>query len=215
MTKPMHAIAYTRVSTREQGKSGLGLEAQATAIEAFAARESFIIAHWYKEVESGKQVSDTLAKRPQLAAALAHAQAIGGPVIVSRLDRLSRDTHFVTGLMQQKVSFIAAELGKDADNFMLGLFALLAEKERTLISQRTRAALQALKARGVKLGSPNPSAGGRAMHALALARDRRSEPAVKAALEKCTTLCAAAEELGWSVSKLQRAIIRLQLRRTV
>jgi DNA invertase Pin-like site-specific DNA recombinase len=146
------AVAYTRVSTREQGRSGLGLEAQRAAIVAFAEREQITVSGWFSEVESGKRVSDTLAERPQLRAALAASQELKGPVLVSKLDRLSRDVHFISGLMAHRVPFLVAELGADIDPFMLHLFAALAEKERAMISQRTKAALAALKARGVKLG---------------------------------------------------------------
>ena len=146
------AVAYTRVSTSEQGRSGLGLEAQRAAIEAFAEREGIAICGWFSECQSGKRVSDTLAERPQLSAALEASKAAGAPVLVSKLDRLSRDVHFISGLMTHKVPFLVAELGADVDPFMLHLFAALAEKERAMISQRTKAALAALKARGVKLG---------------------------------------------------------------
>lgn len=152
MTSP--AVAYLRVSTREQGRSGLGLEAQEAAILAFAAREGMTVTAWYREVESGGHVSDTLAKRPQLAAALEAARKQRAPVLVSKLDRLSRSVHFIAGLMVQRVEFVVCELGRQTDPFMLHLWAALAEKERALISQRTTAALQALKARGVRLGSP-------------------------------------------------------------
>jgi DNA invertase Pin-like site-specific DNA recombinase len=156
------AVAYTRVSTAEQGRSGLGLEAQRAAILAFAEREGITISGWFAEVQSGKRISDTLAERPQLCAALEASKAVGGSVLVSKLDRLSRDVHFISGLMVHKVHFTVAELGPDVDPFMLHLFAALAEKERAMISQRTKAALGALKARGVKLGSGNPHAGGEA-----------------------------------------------------
>lgn len=158
------AVAYTRVSTAEQGRSGLGLEAQRAAIEAFAEREGITISAWFSECLSGKRVSDTLAERPQLVAALAASKAAGTAVLVSKLDRLSRDVHFISGLMVHKVHFIVTELGTDVDPFMLHLFAALAEKERAMISQRTKAALAALKARGVKLGPkrPNPYAGNEA-----------------------------------------------------
>lgn len=169
----MKAIAYLRVSSSEQGRSGLGLEAQRANIEAFAAREGIDVCAWFTEVESGKTVSDTLAERPQLAAALAQAQLDGAKVIVSKLDRLSRDVHFISGLMRDKVPFIVCELGLNVDNFQLHLFAALAEKERAMISQRTKAALAALKARGIKLGSGNPSAGGKAAAALAKAHTDR------------------------------------------
>lgn len=154
------AVAYLRVSSREQGKSGLGLEAQRETIERFCEADGELtIVEWFTEIESGKRVSDTFAKRPQLAAALSRAKQVSGPVIVSKLDRLSRDVHFVSGLMVHGIEFIACELGRQSDPFMLHLFAALAEKERALISQRTTAALAALKRRGVKLGSGNPKAG--------------------------------------------------------
>jgi len=144
-------LAYIRVSTARQGKSGLGLEAQQATIERFAQAEGFEIVGEYVEVETGKG-SDALDKRPQLKAALDEARKIKVPVIVAKLDRLSRDVHFISGLMAQKVPFIVAELGLDADPFMLHLYAAFAEKERAMISQRTKAALQAAKARGVVLG---------------------------------------------------------------
>lgn len=156
----MKAVAYCRVSTREQGRSGLGLEAQRAAIESFCALDGTKIVTWYTEIESGKRVSDTLKARPQLAAALDEASKLNAPIMVAKLDRLSRDVHFIAGLMVHGVEFIACELGRQSDPFMIHLFAALAEKERATISQRTKAALKALKARGVKLGSGNPAAAG-------------------------------------------------------
>lgn len=154
------AVAYLRVSSREQGKSGLGLEAQENAISAFAAREEIEVLTTFKEVESGKGVSDTLLRRPQLARALDWARKAGCPIIVSKLDRLSRDVHFISGLMVQKVPFVVCELGSGVDPFMLHLFAALAEKERALISERTKAALSVLRKRGMPLGSNNPRVAG-------------------------------------------------------
>jgi DNA invertase Pin-like site-specific DNA recombinase len=147
------AIAYLRVSTQGQQRSGLGIEAQRTAIERFAAAESLLITAEYSEFETGKG-ADALDRRPQLAAALAAARRAKCSIVVSKLDRLSRDVAFVSGLMSQRVAFIVAELGRDADPFMLHLYAALAEKERRLISERTTAALQAKKASGAKLGNP-------------------------------------------------------------
>ena len=145
--------AYIRVSTQGQGKSGLGIEAQRKAIADFAAREGFEVVAEHVEVETGKG-SDALDRRPVLAAALADARKIKGAVIVAKLDRLSRDVAFVAGLMAQRVPFIVAELGADADPFMLHLFAALAEKERAMISARTKAALAVAKAKGTVLGNP-------------------------------------------------------------
>jgi DNA invertase Pin-like site-specific DNA recombinase len=147
------AIAYLRVSTQRQHRSGLGLDAQRSAIERFAATESLSIAAEYVEAETGKG-SDAFDRRPQLAAALAAAKAAKCSVVVAKLDRLSRDVAFVAGLMAQRVPFIVAELGRDADPFMLHLYAALAEKERRLISERTKAALAAKKAAGASLGNP-------------------------------------------------------------
>jgi DNA invertase Pin-like site-specific DNA recombinase len=150
--KPMKtAIAYTRVSTVQQGKSGLGLEAQQAALARFAEAEGFDLVQSFTEVETGKG-ADALNRRPQLAAALKAAKKIKSPIIVAKLDRLSRDVHFISGLMTHKTPFIVAELGADADPFMLHLYAALAEKERAMISRRTKDALAAKKAQGVALG---------------------------------------------------------------
>jgi DNA invertase Pin-like site-specific DNA recombinase len=146
------AVAYLRVSTQQQGRSGLGVEAQREAITKFAAAEGYDIVAEFVEVETGKG-SDAIERRPQLSAALAAARRAKCPVIVAKLDRLSRDVHFISGLMSQRVPFIVAELGAGADPFMLHIFAALAEKERKLISERTRAALAAKKAQGALLGN--------------------------------------------------------------
>src|ERR1700719_48413 len=149
----VNAVAYYRVSTARQGRSGLGIEAQRAAGKRFAEAEGFDLIAEHVEVETGKG-ADALDRRPELAAALAEARKAKCPVLVAKLDRLSRDVHFISGLMSHRVPFIVAELGADADPFMLHLYAALAEKERTLISARTRAALAAKKAQGVKLGNP-------------------------------------------------------------
>ena len=153
----MRAVPYIRVSTASQGRSGLGLEAQQEAIRRFTDAEAIERAGQFIEVETGKG-SDALDRRPQLAAAMAQAARLGCPVIVAKLDRLSRDVAFIAGLMAKRVPFIVAELGADVDPFMLHMYAALAEKERSLISERTKAALTAAKARGVRLGNPNGAA---------------------------------------------------------
>jgi len=160
------AIAYTRVSTAKQGANGLGMAAQEAAIAAFCTQHGYQIAAQYGEVETGKG-HDALDRRPRLAAALAHARKLKAPVIVAKLDRLGRDVHFISGLMANRVPFIVTELGIDTDPFMLHIYAALAQKERALISARTKAALKAAKARGVKLGNPD------AQEALVSARARR------------------------------------------
>jgi DNA invertase Pin-like site-specific DNA recombinase len=146
-------VSYVRVSTSQQGRSGLGIEAQRQALARFAETEGFETVREYVEVETGKG-SDALERRPQLAAALAEAGKRKCPVAVAKLDRLSRDVHFISGLMTHRVPFLVAELGRDVDPFMIHIYAALAEKERALISQRTKAALKAAKARGVRLGNP-------------------------------------------------------------
>lgn len=151
MGRPL--VAYVRVSSLEQGRSGLGLAAQKEAIDRFAKAEGFDVAEVFAEVETGKG-SDALERRPQLGAALAAARRHRCSMIVAKLDRLSRDVAFISSLMAQRVPFIVAELGVDADPFMLHLFAALAEKERRMISERTKAALAAAKRRGTVLGNP-------------------------------------------------------------
>jgi DNA invertase Pin-like site-specific DNA recombinase len=149
--KPL--VAYIRVSTARQGKSGLGIEAQRERIERFAAEEGFEIVAEYVEEETGKG-HDALDRRPVLAAALADAKRRRCEIAVAKLDRLSRDVAFIAGLMARRVPFIVAEFGADTDPFMLHVYAAVAEKERAMIAARTRDALAAARDRGVKLGNP-------------------------------------------------------------
>src|SRR5580692_3282143 len=146
-------ITYIRVSTSPEVRSGLGIEAQRQLLRQFAKAEGLELAREFVEVETGKG-SDALDRRPQLKAALAAARKLKCPVAVAKLDRLSRDVHFISGLMAHRVPFVVAELGADVDPFILHLYAALAEKERALIAGRTKAALAAVKARGVRLGNP-------------------------------------------------------------
>jgi DNA invertase Pin-like site-specific DNA recombinase len=149
---PSPIVAYFRVSTQGQGHSGLGLEAQRKAVAQFAGSEALEVVAEFVEVETGKG-ADALDKRPQLAAALKAAKKLKAPIVVAKLDRLSRDVHFISGLMAQRVPFIVTALGSNVDPFMLHIYAALAEKERALISERTKAALAAAKERGVQLGN--------------------------------------------------------------
>jgi DNA invertase Pin-like site-specific DNA recombinase len=120
-------ITYIRVSTSQQGRSGLGIEAQRQTLAHFARSEGFMVAREFVGVETGNG-SDAVDRRPQLKAALAAARKLRGHVAVAKLDRLSRDVHFISGLMAHKVPFLVAELGPDVDPFVLHLFATQAEK---------------------------------------------------------------------------------------
>jgi DNA invertase Pin-like site-specific DNA recombinase len=185
------AVAYYRVSTKQQHRSGLGIEAQRAAVARFAEAEQIKVIAEYVEAETGKG-ADALDRRSELAAALAAARAAKCPVIVSKLDRLSRDVAFISGLMVQRVPFIVAELGPDADPFMLHLYAALAEKERRLISARTKAALGVKRAQGLKLGNPRNirAAGDLGRRALVSAADQFARdmlPAVNAIRNAGTT----------------------------
>ena len=209
-------ISYCRVSTGRQGKSGLGLDAQRAAIARFAAAEGYAVAAEFIEVESGKG-HDALDRRPQLAAALARARKRRCPVVVAKLDRLSRDVAFISGLMAERVSFVVAELGSDVDPFMLHIYAALAEKERALISRRTKDALAAAKARGVVLGNAKQSAANRAA---ALERAEELRPVLQQlhgrslreiAAELNARNISTPNNLAWSMVTVRRVLHRLGL----
>lgn len=145
-------VAYLRVSTNRQGKSGLGLEAQRAAVEAFSAAGGFAIVGEHIEVETGKG-GDALERRTELTAALAAARRLKCAVVVAKLGRLPRDVAFIAGMMAQRVPFLMAELGQGVDPIVLHLYAAPTEKEHAMISGRTKAALAAKKAQGVQLGN--------------------------------------------------------------
>ncbi len=140
-------ILYFRVSTARQGASGLGLDAQRVASESYARSTGGTVLHEFVEVESGKR-----SHRPELAAAVEICRRSGATLLIAKLDRLARNVHFLSGLMQSGVRFVAADM-PNADRFMLHIYAAMAEEEGRRISERTRAALAAAKARGVHLGS--------------------------------------------------------------
>jgi DNA invertase Pin-like site-specific DNA recombinase len=145
------AIGYLRVSTQKQGRSGLGFAAQRHEIEVFGEREGFAVRSWHQDVQTGAG-ADALLLRPGLATALKQAKSAHFPLIVSRLDRLSRNVHFISGLMEHRVRFIVAALGRDCDHFVLHIYASLAEQKRKLISERNKAAAAARKLRGHQFG---------------------------------------------------------------
>ena len=150
------AIAYLRVSTQRQGRSGLGLEAQREAIARHCHAAGITLAGEFIEVETGKGF-DAIDRRPELKAALAAARKLRAPIIVAKLDRLSRDVAFIAGLMADRVPFQCCDI-PHADPFLLHIYAAVAEQERRATSERTKAALAAKKAQGVKLGNPNLAA---------------------------------------------------------
>jgi DNA invertase Pin-like site-specific DNA recombinase len=153
MTTPTPAplVAYLRVSTSQQGRSGLGIEAQRAALAQLSASTGRPIVAEYVEIATGKG-ADALDRRPILAAALRAARRAGGAVAIAKLDRLSRDVAFIAGLMSQRVAIVLAD-APTADPFMLHIYAAVAEEERRKIAARTAAALQAAKSRGVVLGN--------------------------------------------------------------
>lgn len=145
-------IPYYRVSTAKQGKSGLGLEGQQAAVKEYAQRTGGKIIATYKEVESGRK-----SDRPQLAKAMAHCRRSGSILLIAKLDRLSRNVHFLSGLMEAGVDFVCCDMPA-ANRFTLHIMAAVAEMEAKMCSDRTKAGLQAAKARGVKLGTHRPGA---------------------------------------------------------
>ena len=203
-------VAYYRVSTQRQGRSGLGLDGQRRAVESFAQAEGFTITAEFTEVETGKG-SDALERRPQLKAALKAAKQARCEVAVAKLDRLSRDVAFIASLMAQRVPFIVTALGRSVDPFTLHIYAALAEQERRMISQRTSAGLQAAKARGVKLGTYGKVLGD-ANRAAAAERDKALE-SVMIELKHLSTRAAAAEIESRGLGKLSyQTIARARVR---
>jgi DNA invertase Pin-like site-specific DNA recombinase len=146
---PSSYIAYYRVSTDKQGKSGLGLEAQRQAVAAFVTQRGAILSE-HTEIESGRK-----SDRPQLLQALAQCRRQKATLLIARLDRLARNVAFISNLMESRVDFLAVDM-PEANRLTIHILAAVAEHERELISQRTKAALQVAKARGAKLGNPNP-----------------------------------------------------------
>jgi DNA invertase Pin-like site-specific DNA recombinase len=153
----MKFVAYYRVSTTKQEQSGLGLEAQRVHVQAFAQRLEGTIISEYTDIESGKS-----NRRVELAKAMHQARTTGATLLIAKLDRLSRDVNFISGLMKSDVAFLACD-NPTANKLTIHIYAAMAEHEREQIGDRTRRALAALKARGVELGTPaNFSAEGRA-----------------------------------------------------
>lgn len=169
-------VSYIRVSTGKQGRSGLGLDAQRSSITDYLNGGPWELLKEFKEIESGKKDD-----RPELLNALKLCQLTGATLIIAKLDRLSRDLHFITSLMKAGIDFVACDMPQ-ASRFTIHIYAALAEQERVFISERTKAALQAAKARGVKLGTDNLTEEGR-VKGSQRASEARKEKALQYASE--------------------------------
>jgi DNA invertase Pin-like site-specific DNA recombinase len=148
----MKIVTYIRVSTSKQGLSGLGLDAQRAAIAAYAKTANAVIVHEYREVESGRRND-----RPELEKALKHARVTGSKLVIAKIDRLSRNAAFLLKLQDANVDFLACDM-PDANALTVGIMALIAQAESQMISDRTKASMQAAKARGMVFGNPNGAA---------------------------------------------------------
>ena len=219
MTSQSPAIAYLRVSTDRQGRSGLGLEAQREAVARYAADARLELVGEFLEVETGKG-ANALNKRPQLLAALTKAKKRKAKLVLAKLDRLARNVHFISGLMETGVDFAVADM-PNADRFQLHLFAALAEKEAEVISHRTKAALAAAKARGTVLGKNGKVLAKRNK----AAAEKRLEPIagrLAAMLEEGKSIRQIVDELNndgvsspaggkWHPANLHRALKRIEI----
>jgi DNA invertase Pin-like site-specific DNA recombinase len=188
-------ISYIRVSTARQGKSGLGLDAQRKAVEDYLNGGRWKLVKEFVEVESGKRTD-----RPKLAKAIQACRVYGAKLLIAKLDRLSRDAHFLLGLEKAGVDFVCADMPQ-ADRFTVGVLAMVAEREGRMISQRTKEALAAAKRRGVKLGGKRP--GQRLTRAM---RQRGNEAVERAAAQRAADLAPVIAELQASGAASLRAI---------
>jgi DNA invertase Pin-like site-specific DNA recombinase len=148
-------VTYFRVSTQKQGASGLGLEAQSASVSQYLNGGLWEVVGSFTEIETGKG-ADAIAKRPQLRAALALCKKLGARLLIAKLDRLARNVHFISGLMESKVKFVAVDM-PEANDLTIHIMAAFAEHEAKRIGERTKDALRAAKARGVKLGTAGPA----------------------------------------------------------
>lgn len=217
-------VAYCRVSTTRQGKSGLGLEAQREAVTNYLNGGNWSLVSEFTEVESGKR-----ADRPELVKALQACRVYGAKLVIAKLDRLSRDAHFLLGLEKAGVDFVAADM-PHANRLTVGIMAMVADEERRMISQRTKVALAAAKKRGVKLGGDRGARLTRAAQKagrdsqVTSARDRASDlsPIIgelqKSGITSLSAIAKAFTERGvpttrggftWTATQVARVISRL------
>lgn len=214
-------VSYLRVSTDKQGASGLGLEAQRAAVTGYLNGGAWRLVGELVEVESGKATHN----RPQLAKAMELCRLTGATLIVAKLDRLSRDAHFLLGLRDAGVDFVAADM-PHANRMTVGIMAVVAEAERDMISARTKAALAAAKARGAQLGGykggpvPDAAAGGAARRTQADAFAASVGPVARELRDRGLSLRAIAGELAergirtangghWSAAAVRAVLERL------
>lgn len=200
----MQIISYLRVSTAKQGVSGLGLEAQRTAVAHYTVAGGHRLVAEHLEVESGRK-----AMRPELTAALAACRLHRATLVIAKLDRLARNVAFIANLMEAGVEFVACDM-PHANRLTLHLLAAIAEHEREMISQRTKAALAAAKARGVRLGNPNGAVALRqgAKAAAARSAEVRREKAERHALAVADVLQTIAAEDPRGVRAVTAALNR-------
>lgn len=215
-------IAYYRVSTQKQGASGLGLEAQQAAVGRYLNGGAWELIGEFREIETGKG-ADALAKRPQLRAALDACRKQGATLLIAKLDRLARNVHFVSGLLETGVEFVAADMPQ-ANKVMIQMHAVMSEWERDQISVRTKAALAAAKARGVVLGaagSDNLRANVEERQRAANAFAARLRPLFDGMKGRGLSQRAMVEELNavgvpapkggpWRLSQVQRVLARIE-----
>jgi DNA invertase Pin-like site-specific DNA recombinase len=218
-------VAYYRVSTQQQGRSGLGLEAQRAAVVAYLGPSAVDLIGEFLEVESGKG-ANALDRRPQLREALGLCKTRGATLLIAKLDRLARNVHLVSGLIESGVEFVAVDMPQ-ATKAMIQIHAVMAEWERDQISARTKAALAAAKARGIVLGVTGPAnlranLAARAQASVQFAERLRGQVAGfqmrglsrrKMVAELNSLGVPAARGGEWSLSQLQRVIRRLGMSR--
>lgn len=216
-------ITYYRVSTAKQGKSGLGLEAQREAVAAYIKNTGGEVIAEFEEIETGKG-SNALERRPQLRGALAACKKQGAMLLIAKLDRLARNVHFVAGLIETGINFVAADMPQ-ADKVMIQMHAVMSEHERDQISARTKAALAAAKARGKVLGMAGSANLKSNIEARQQAADSFAEgmrPLIEGMKERGLSQRKMVETLNasrtpaskggeWGLSQLQRVISRLGL----
>lgn len=216
-------VTYLRVSTARQGVSGLGLEAQRRSVMDYLAGRTQTVLAECVEVETGKG-ANALEKRPELRKALELCRKSGATLLIAKLDRLARNVHFVSGLIETGVDFIAADM-PNANKVMIQMHAVMSEWERDQISDRTKAALAAAKARGIVLGATGPANLKR--HTLqrqeaASTFQKRLTPVLNGFISQGLTRRAMVTELNalnikaprggaWSLVQIQRVVKRLQI----